>query len=876
MADYSITAVDRRTVLSGSAGTGPYAFNFPVLTQTDLAVYKDDTKLSLTTDYTVSIGAAGTGTVTLGVAATASNNITIVGARAIERTTDFVTAGDLLASSLNTELDSLTIFSQQVSEDADRAIKAPVTDPTSIDMTLPTKASRAGKTLAFDETTGNPVAGEEIGNYRGDWAAGTSYSVRDLVKDTSTNNIFRAKTAHTSSGSQPLTTNTDSAKWDLIVDAAAASTSATAAAASATAAASSATASASSATSSATAQAAAETAQAAAETAQAAAETAKTGAETAETNSASSATASAASATSAAASAATAASNAGTQSVDRFNGDGSTTAFTMSSSPATENNTMVYISGVYQQKDTYSTSGTTLTFSTAPPSGTGNIEVMHMSTLSTGVDPTIGTVTTGAAGSSAAVTATGHVLDFTIPRGDTGAAGSQGATGPQGAAGNAATIAAGSATGLAAGASPTVTNSGTSSAATFDFGIPAGATGATGATGPAGAAATIAVGTVTTLAAGSSATVTNSGSSSAATFDFGLPQGAAGTGDVTGPSSSTDNAVVRFDATTGKLLQNSAITVDDTGTFSTSTNADLELDPNGSGKVVFKGNATKGAGQFVLNCENNSHGIVIKGPPHSAAASYTLTLPNDDGSADQVLKTDGSGTLSWVTPATTYTHPNHSGEVTSTGDGATVIVDNVVDEANLKVSNAPTDGYILTARSGNTGGMTWEAAAAGGGATWEVVTSGNALSSGTFIDISSYKHVKARFTSDATPSAIHGPKLSTSGSSNTGVSTSKGYYYRSYPNGSGTAPYHSTYAGGWSPSTNGLYYGGSAPEQSVKLWELELWGLDQTQVGIIARTQATGAGQQILSWSGRTSSGSSSWYLYVDNDLDNYLVLGAS
>ena len=43
---------------------------------------------------------------------------------------------------------------------------------------------------------------------------------RDIVKDTSTNNIFLANTGHTSSGSQPLTTNTDSAKWDLLVDAA--------------------------------------------------------------------------------------------------------------------------------------------------------------------------------------------------------------------------------------------------------------------------------------------------------------------------------------------------------------------------------------------------------------------------------------------------------------------------------------------------------------------------------------------------------------------------------------------------------------------------------------------------------------------------------
>ena len=70
-------------------------------------------------------------------------------------------------------------------------------------------------------------------------------------------------------------------------------------------------------------------------------------------------------------------------------------------------------------------------------------------------------------------------------------------------------------------------------------------------------------------------------------------------------------------------------------------------------------------------------------------------------SADQ-SKLDGI-----AASANNYTHPNHSGEVTSTADGATVIVDNIVDEANLKVSNAPTNGYALTAQSGDAGGMTW-------------------------------------------------------------------------------------------------------------------------------------------------------------------------
>ena len=73
-----------------------------------------------------------------------------------------------------------------------------------------------------------------------------------------------------------------------------------------------------------------------------------------------------------------------TMAVDRFSGDGSTTAFTLSATPVSENNTWVAVSGVYQQKDTYSVSGTTLTFSAAPPSGTDNIEVVTVGSVSVG------------------------------------------------------------------------------------------------------------------------------------------------------------------------------------------------------------------------------------------------------------------------------------------------------------------------------------------------------------------------------------------------------------------------------------------------------------------------------------------------------------
>ena len=78
----------------------------------------------------------------------------------------------------------------------------------------------------------------------------------------------------------------------------------------------------------------------------------------------------------------------------------------------------------------------------------------------------------------------------------------------------------------------------------------------------------------------------------------------------------------------------------------TNSNGDLDLDPNGTGIVKFLGTGST-PGQFKLNCEANTHGITIKSPLHSAAATYTLTLPNDDGAANQALMTDGSGVLSW-------------------------------------------------------------------------------------------------------------------------------------------------------------------------------------------------------------------------------------
>ena len=161
-----------------------------------------------------------------------------------------------------------------------------------------------------------------------------------------------------------------------------------------------------------------------------------------------------------------------------------------------------------------------------------------------GVTPTVaaGTTTTLQPGQGAEVTEadgstpTAVIFDFAIPQGSQGLPGTPGTDGSDGTDGAAATIEVGTTSTLAPGEDATVTNIGTTSAATFDFGIPRGADGAKGDPGTDGAAATINVKSTTTGAAGTNATVVNDGSSSAAELVFTIPRGDTGAQGPEGPA----------------------------------------------------------------------------------------------------------------------------------------------------------------------------------------------------------------------------------------------------------------------------------------------------------------------------------------------------
>jgi hypothetical protein len=320
----------------------------------------------------------------------------------------------------------------------------------------------------------------------------------------------------------------------------------------------------------------------------------------------------------------------------------------------------------------------------------------------------VGTTTTGIPGTDASVTNSGTtsaaILNFTIPRGDKGEQGNPGTSGTS------ATVDAGTTTTLEPGSDATVENVGTTSNAIFNFGIPAGVRGEQGERGyqgdkgDQGDAAVINVGTTSTLSAGSPATVTNSGTTQNAVFNFGIPQGYQGVKGDTG-SQGEPGVGVPAGGTFGQ------------GLIKTSNTFDYE---------------TGWAGPFVSLVDTNLQGM-----------AGTLQVQGLDLDGNNISNVE---TIQVATVNVTYgTSPKiHFGS----GDQITPWIE------------APSDGEIYGRKDGS-----WSTIPSGGGGTWGSIT--GTLSNQT--DLQSALDAKLSLTGGSMSGDIIWPAVGTGSDSQIGT-----------------------------------------------------------------------------------------------------------
>tara|TARA_R100001463_G_scaffold2447_2_gene10325 strand:+ start:1845 stop:2963 length:1119 start_codon:yes stop_codon:yes gene_type:complete len=234
----TVSTTTNRTELVGNGTVGPYTLTFPILNNGDLKVYVGGTLKTLTTHYTVANAGSGlNATVTFtsseypSPGTSLSSSISLVFVRNVSNTqpSNYQNNDIFDAETLEQSLDRATMQIQQSGENSDRSIRFGDTATgidTSVTEITAAATTRANKLISFD-AQGNVQVTQEIGTFKGNWAASTVYVARDLVKqdsDTSSStkdNIYICIAEHTSSGANLLAN--DSAKWTLVLDVASAS-----------------------------------------------------------------------------------------------------------------------------------------------------------------------------------------------------------------------------------------------------------------------------------------------------------------------------------------------------------------------------------------------------------------------------------------------------------------------------------------------------------------------------------------------------------------------------------------------------------------------------------------------------------------------------
>jgi hypothetical protein len=233
----TISSTTVRNSYSGDNSTTTFSYTFKIFQDSDIQVIirstdGTETIKTITTHYTVTgAGASGGGSVIFTSGNIPTSTQTVVLRRNIPQTQaiDYIANDPFPAESHEEGLDRATMAIQQLQEEVTRSLKLSKTNTmTSTEFTVGATA-RANKILAFD-TNGELSVTQELGTNRGNWSSGVTFNARDIVKDSSNNNVYLCNTTHTSTGSTPISSNTDVAKWDLIVDAQSATNSANAAA----------------------------------------------------------------------------------------------------------------------------------------------------------------------------------------------------------------------------------------------------------------------------------------------------------------------------------------------------------------------------------------------------------------------------------------------------------------------------------------------------------------------------------------------------------------------------------------------------------------------------------------------------------------------
>jgi len=201
MATFSLNDTIRRVVGTGNGSNPDFTFSFQVNATTDIKVFVDDVLKTLSTHYTIvdssnvaGLNADGTGTVKFTSGNIPANNalVSIVSDLPLSRSNVYSTGGNITGTSLEDDFDTISMKLGDADEQLGRSLKAPPSELTSVDLTIPNKATRAGKNLAFDSNgvptvSSSSVSSASVGTTT-TGAAGSSASA-SATFDSTTGNV---------------------------------------------------------------------------------------------------------------------------------------------------------------------------------------------------------------------------------------------------------------------------------------------------------------------------------------------------------------------------------------------------------------------------------------------------------------------------------------------------------------------------------------------------------------------------------------------------------------------------------------------------------------------------------------------------------------